>query len=290
MGCFTVLIGGLPAARVTDLCVCVGPPDLIVLGEFTVLIGGLPAARMLDMSAHGGLIVLGCFTVLIGASGGGGGGGAAGGAGAASSGPGGLPVTTVPEFFGYDDVKVGNAIVIDGSPEFQKKVLDRLDKIGKTRSGKELLDRIDKSGKTMTIVEYTGDNSFAGAEDLEAATGKGKPIYDGEGKPVNSWLGLGPQKVGTGKGSDVKLQFNPELKLPNSKNGPMPNDAVLFHEMTHGVHDMEGTSDCAPVPGWDTKEEQTTISTGTPSEADYLKESGYPYKRADHDVTWVANP
>jgi uncharacterized Zn-binding protein involved in type VI secretion len=64
-GAITVLIGGLPAARLTDLLTCVGPPDVIVSGSPTVLIGGLPAARMLDMTAHGGVIVLGCPTVLI---------------------------------------------------------------------------------------------------------------------------------------------------------------------------------------------------------------------------------
>ena len=56
----------MPAARVGDMAVCVGPPDVIVLGSFTVLIGGKPAARMGDMTAHGGAIVLGCPTVLIG--------------------------------------------------------------------------------------------------------------------------------------------------------------------------------------------------------------------------------
>jgi len=61
-----VLIGSLPAARVTDMATCVGPPDIIALGSFTVLIGGLPAARMGDITAHGGVIILGCFTVLIG--------------------------------------------------------------------------------------------------------------------------------------------------------------------------------------------------------------------------------
>ena len=64
-GAVTVLIGGLPAARVTDMCVCVGPPDVIALGSMTVLIGGLPAARMGDLTAHGGTIVLGCPTVMI---------------------------------------------------------------------------------------------------------------------------------------------------------------------------------------------------------------------------------
>ena len=65
-GGLNVLIGGLPAARVGDMCVCVGPPDVIVMGAFKVLIGGQPAARMGDMTAHGGVIVLGYPKVLIG--------------------------------------------------------------------------------------------------------------------------------------------------------------------------------------------------------------------------------
>jgi uncharacterized Zn-binding protein involved in type VI secretion len=64
-GAPTVLIGGLPAARVTDMAVCAGPPDLIAMGSFKVLIANMPAARMGDMMAHGGTIVLGCFTVII---------------------------------------------------------------------------------------------------------------------------------------------------------------------------------------------------------------------------------
>jgi uncharacterized Zn-binding protein involved in type VI secretion len=60
-----VLIGGLPAATVGNMCTCVGPPDSIVKGSMTVLIGGAPAARMGDTTAHGGTIVAGCPTVLI---------------------------------------------------------------------------------------------------------------------------------------------------------------------------------------------------------------------------------
>ena len=62
----TVLIGGLPAAVVGDVAVCVGPPDTIVTGSSTVLIGGRPAARMGDSTAHGGSISIGLPTVLIG--------------------------------------------------------------------------------------------------------------------------------------------------------------------------------------------------------------------------------
>ena len=77
MGLPTVLIGGMPAARVTDMHVCpmvtvlvphVGGPILPPCA-ITTLIGGLPAARITDMAVCVGppdVIVLGCFTVLIG--------------------------------------------------------------------------------------------------------------------------------------------------------------------------------------------------------------------------------
>jgi len=62
----TVLVGGLPAAVLGDMCVCVGPPDSIVKGSATVMIGGKPAARMGDSTAHGGTILMGSFNVMIG--------------------------------------------------------------------------------------------------------------------------------------------------------------------------------------------------------------------------------
>ena len=65
-GCPTVLIGKMPAARMGDMCVCVGPPDVIAMGSATVLIGGMMAARMGDPTAHGGSIVIGAPTVMIG--------------------------------------------------------------------------------------------------------------------------------------------------------------------------------------------------------------------------------
>lgn len=65
-GGITVLIGGMPAARVGDMCLCVGPPDVIAMGAFTVLIKGMPAAQMGSLTAHGGTIVMGCPTVMVG--------------------------------------------------------------------------------------------------------------------------------------------------------------------------------------------------------------------------------
>jgi uncharacterized Zn-binding protein involved in type VI secretion len=80
----TVLIGGQPAARSTDMtspCMlagCVpGGPGIITLGSMTVLIGNLPAARVSDMTMHascvaplpmptGKVLPPGCPTVMIG--------------------------------------------------------------------------------------------------------------------------------------------------------------------------------------------------------------------------------
>ena len=80
----TVFTGMLPQARVSDMCVCVGPPDVIVMGSTGVFVNNLPAARIGDQTAHGGVIVAGLPTVLIGEKAGGGGGGAGGPAGGGS--------------------------------------------------------------------------------------------------------------------------------------------------------------------------------------------------------------
>ena len=64
-GAVTVMIGGLPAARMGDMATCVGPPDIIARGSAKVMIGGKPAARMGDMTSHGGVIVAGYPLVMI---------------------------------------------------------------------------------------------------------------------------------------------------------------------------------------------------------------------------------
>lgn len=62
-GCPTVLIGGLPAARMGDSC----GVDAIVKGSATVMIGGMPAARIGDITVSGGVVMPpGAPTVLIG--------------------------------------------------------------------------------------------------------------------------------------------------------------------------------------------------------------------------------
>jgi uncharacterized Zn-binding protein involved in type VI secretion len=98
-GCPTVLIGKMPAARLTDMHMCpmvtpatppiphVGGP-IVGPGCPTVLIGKMPAATMGDMAVCVGppsTILMGCITVLIGPAGSAGGGGGGGGGGGDSS-------------------------------------------------------------------------------------------------------------------------------------------------------------------------------------------------------------
>ncbi|MDX1740662.1 MAG: PAAR domain-containing protein [Rhodothermales bacterium] len=95
----TVLICGMPAARLMDMHVCpmVTPAPVPVPhvggpisgpGSATVLIGGMPAARVGDMAVCVGppdvIIPPGCATVMIGMAGAGGGAGGGGGGGAAA--------------------------------------------------------------------------------------------------------------------------------------------------------------------------------------------------------------
>ncbi|HWQ26392.1 MAG TPA: PAAR domain-containing protein [Chlorobaculum sp.] len=62
-GAPTVLIGGMPAARLGDSC----GADAIAMGSTTVLIGGMPAARIGDPTAGGGVVMPpGAVTVIIG--------------------------------------------------------------------------------------------------------------------------------------------------------------------------------------------------------------------------------
>jgi len=66
-GCMSVLIGGMPAARVDDKATCNCPPNAIEMGSPTVFIGGKMAARAGDPMVHPtGWIDMGCPTVWIG--------------------------------------------------------------------------------------------------------------------------------------------------------------------------------------------------------------------------------
>lgn len=223
----TVLIGFLPAARVTDMLTCVGPPDIIVMGSPTVLIGGLMAARIGDPTAHGGVIILGCFTVMIGEAGtpgsvlanafglaaalaesdmfGNGGSGAGGAPGASSS------------------EEYGSGIKLEGSPTFRKDTREALDRLAATPTGKAVIKSIADSKKTVTIEETTANNGSCRRATEDANKNK-------DGTP--------------GKGSDSTISFNPRFTP-----GGIPNEDVLGHEMIHAEHNATGARETGKTGG-----------------------------------------
>lgn len=263
-GCPTVLIGGLPAARVTDMATCVGPPDVIVMGSPTVLIGNLMAARIGDPTAHGGVIVLGCPTVIIGEAGSPG-----------MTGPAGLPISRLPN----GDFQLGNNIVISGDPAFQSRALADLSSIAKTKTGKSIFDALEKGKRKVTI------------KSLDMATAKKNGALAG---PVDRAGAKDPKK-----GSDTTISYNPDVKLQmtdqNGKKVDYPVQSMLGHEMIHGVHNSNGTNlrdKPDPKDPTGNQEESQTIGINDHvgegmTENNLLKDMGAGFQRTDHDLSAV---
>ncbi len=258
----TVLIGYLPAARVTDMATCVGPPDVIIMGSPTVLIGNLMAARIGDPTAHGGVIVLGCFTVIIGEA------GAPG-----LTGPAGLPMSVLPN----GDLQLGKNIVISGDAVFQSKALADLSAVAKTKTGKSIFDALDKGKHTVTI------------KSLDMATAKRNGALAG---PVDRAGAKDPKK-----GSDTTISYNPDVKLQmtdqNGKKVDYPVQSMLGHEMIHAVHNSNGANlrdnpDLKEPTS--NQEESQTIGINdhagkAMTENNLLKDMGAGFQRTDHDLS-----
>jgi len=232
IGAPTVLIGGLPAARMTDLCVCIPPivPDMIAFGSPTVLIMGLPAARMLDPTAKGGVILPPCCpTVLIGMVGI----PAPPSPPSLPSPPGApdidpeLPVTQVVTPSGEAVTQVGNNITIKGSQAFRDRVVADLAKLSATPTGDKLLDSIDAGNKKVTIQETSGGNECG---------------YD---SPNDRFV----KPDGTnGSGSGSTVSYNPNTTQIDDGSEPWmtrPPEVGLGHELVHADDASKGQQ----VPG-----------------------------------------
>ncbi len=233
-GAWTVLTGKMPQARVSDMCVCVGPPppaggDPIITGAWTVLVEKLPAARMTDLTLKGGTIITGFPTVLIG-TGGAGGGGGGGGAGAGAGAGGALSPKEVADLKRkalMDKIKDGkSSIKVEGSDEYKKKTMAALDRLAQSPTGMELLQALDSSDKTTTIKAPA-----PGKGNSENAANWNDGLYDRtNGKP--------------GPGSDNTVAFNPDRDKLNAEDWKTRDPAIgLGHELIHSYHDVNGTTD-----------------------------------------------
>jgi len=215
----TVLINNLPACCMGDTVLeAIGPPNKIAMGCPTVLIGDSNGVGSPGGGPSGGGGVPGGG----GSTPGGGGGTTPGGGGTTPGGGGGgttptppatiagMPVTVLPN----GDVKVGNAIVIKGSLEFQTKTLAALGQIASTPTGEALLQSIDKNGKTVNIQETSEGNECGG-------------YTNPAGRFQNADGTAGP-------GTDATVSYNPDRTSIGSEDWETRPPAVgLAHELVH---------------------------------------------------------
>ncbi len=164
----TVLIGGMPAATLGNMCTCAGPPDVIVMGSTGVMIGGKPAARMGDSTAHGGVIVAGFPTVLMGEI--------AGGS---------VFVISQPITFGVGFVKFGKIIIQEdpSDPGFHGRVLADLILIDYTPSGRQMLNSLNSGGGASIISTDEGNSHRGGVVSYNAYRGNSGGIEPWSTRP-----------------------------------------------------------------------------------------------------------
>jgi uncharacterized Zn-binding protein involved in type VI secretion len=249
-----VLIGGLPAAVMSNMCICVGPPDVIIKGSMGVFFGGLPAARMGDNTAHGGVIVGGFPTVLIGDIGGGG----------SMSSLGDFPITIEPQTLAEmlagvpPVIKYGEIRIIGdpSDPSFQGKTLQDLITLNSTPTGHKLLQSLNDSGQTVSISHTTNGNECSYYTSA---------FKNADGTP------------GTPSSADVSYDPDKKTISPDAW-GTRPPAIGLGHELIHADHATHGTATNNSITDAnDSKPNPTAGATGPPQEnVEELNTAGIP--------------
>jgi uncharacterized Zn-binding protein involved in type VI secretion len=213
-----VLIGFQPAARVTDKCTCVGPPDVIAKGSPTVLVGYLMAARIGDLTLHGGVITVGCPTVVIG-----------------EVGMGVPPGAPLP----------GHTIRFEGTPEQIAVFVTWLNQVRSTPSGRQMLTDIDNSGRQLTLKHDAASRATSGetvpgtgtAADFTAAS---------NGTGVDTTI-LMDTTIPNHGSSWVYDSAGNQIEFTAPQN--------LAHELSHARHTTNGTLDMSDPEGQAIREE-----------------------------------
>jgi hypothetical protein len=166
------------------------------------------------------------------------------------------------------------AITIDGSDlndnpnnknaaeTFEDDVYHLLDKVIKANQvGLLLLNAINADKHIIRIVPYFGEagvcNAYADSDIPEDSYPKGDHLFvkDPNESERDKLLGKvqlirSKDRIGTGDGSNVHIKFSPDRYDGKLCGGPSETaDAVLFHEMIHGLRKMLGLEHPAPLGG-----------------------------------------
>lgn len=244
-GATEVLIGGLTAARYTDICQCATPhKSPLAEGAAMVLINGLPAARVGAQTLDGGRILDGDASVLIGGD-----------------------TFSIPDF-----------ISIEGDEGYQAKVLRDLHRIASTPSGEKLLASLGAGGHKVLIhlgkklnsrgepINETFSDPALG-KDPNAPEGTDPRAYDGTG--IDAQISYDPDTPCIHYSKENDWAYPP---------GYSP-DADLFHEMVHADDMAHGNLDKTPCFNVEPQQYVPTTSGELRAEGlgPYGDETKYPY-------------
>ena len=263
-GAITVIIGGLPAARMGDQCVCVPPPpappipppiDLIIKGSMTVIIMGQPAARMLDNTVKGGIIMPPCCpTVLIGE------------VGVVPPTPPAVPFPNVWEETladGSTVTHVGDNVTIAGDKAFRDRVVADLQKLNATPTGHQLMENLDGNPRKVTIVRTAEGNECGNYPN------PGGRFVNADGTP--------------GAGTDSTVSYNPDRTQIGDGSEPWmnrPPEVGLGHELVHADDAANGRMDTGATDGTNNRERQAVglppYENKNPSENGMRRDLGLP--------------
>jgi len=222
LGSFTVLVGGVPQSRVMDMLICVGPPDMLANGSPNVMVGMVGAMGVFGLVMSGMLAGLSNFL-------------------------GGYPKAVLqPD--GSIATQYNSQISIKGSPQYQAVTVKDLDTFLKTPTGQRWAKAYSATGKNITIVPIPPgtqqNNGFTIAANNDAY-----PKADGS----------------HGAGSDSTIQYNPsdtsEYTGADGTTQTQPPYQTLGHEMIHSLHNAQGNNlagNTQPSP-YDNEEESQTI-------------------------------
>ncbi|MFL5240688.1 MAG: M91 family zinc metallopeptidase [Gemmataceae bacterium] len=175
---------------------------------------------------------------------------------------------------------------------YESEVAEQLRTLRGTRTGWCILTEIFmKAGRSMAIKPLVDldrnwnlpTNAFAGPADPLNATPAGKRLLACSDSPDTKTSGVLPGNfVGTGAGSDVLIRYSPGTWKGSAADKPgSDGPEILFHEMCHGVRQMNGKMYCSSMadnPGYDTYEEFFAIVVSNM----YRSEKGLTTLRQDH--------
>jgi uncharacterized Zn-binding protein involved in type VI secretion len=225
-GAPTVLIDFLPAATVSTMATCVGPPDVIVLGSMGVMINFIPAARLGDLTAHGGVIVMGSPTCIIGevgspSPGAGGLGGVVGGMAASG--------VTAKNIAAQGSVLAqSRAAAIADSSTFETHGLDNdaADKYLSTPEGEEFLDALSSADPSASY------DAIRARAVLQLKTGYNPPVMHTIDKPlvkiVPQGSSVSPYSPFFTTREELQAAMSSEKSLPDYFGLPLASHATTY--------------------------------------------------------------